>query len=333
MKPLGVAVVGLGVGEQHARACLQHAGCELRWIYDIDPTAAIRAQAALGSPRIAASFEHVLDDPRVDVVSLASYDDAHFGQALASLEAGKHVFVEKPLCRSFDELRAVRRVREARGRHLASNLVLRSAPLYQWAREAIADGQFGDVYAFDGDYLYGRLEKITSGWRKDVDRYSVMQGGGIHLVDLMVWLTGQRPIVVSSIGSRIATRGTPFAYDDYVSSTFRAGSGLIGRITANFGCVHRHQHVVRVFGTRSTLISDDAGVRLHNTCDPSAAPTHLKLSPLPASKGDLLGHFLDGILEGRDPGPGAQLEFDVMTAVLAADQAMHAPAWHPITYS
>ena len=43
------------------------------------------------------------------------------------------------------------------------------------------------------DYLYGRLQKITDDWRSRVADYSVMLGGGVHMVDLMLWLTGQRP--------------------------------------------------------------------------------------------------------------------------------------------
>src|SRR5262249_50292734 len=152
------------------------------------------------------------------------------------------------------------------------NLVLRAAPLYCWLRDTIAAGELGELYAFDGDYLYGRLEKITDGWRGEVDGYSVLQGGGVHLVDLMLWLTGQRPATVNAVGNRIATRGTRFRYDDFVAATYRFESGLIGRITANFGCVHRHQHVVRVFGTKGTFIHDDRGARLHSTREPSAAP-------------------------------------------------------------
>jgi predicted dehydrogenase len=67
--------------------------------------------------------------------------------------------------------------------------VLRAAPLYLWLQQEVKRGSFGEIYAFNGDYLYGRLHKITMGWRKEVSNYSVMLGGGIHLVDLMVWLT------------------------------------------------------------------------------------------------------------------------------------------------
>jgi predicted dehydrogenase len=258
----------------------------------------------------------------VHVLSIASYDDAHFAQARAALVARKHVFVEKPLCRSPEELRALRRAWEASGPvHLVSNLVLRAAPLYRWLRDAIHGGTLGEIYAIDGDYLYGRIHKITGGWRKDVDNYSVMQGGGVHLVDLMLWLTGQRPTTVAAAGNRICTEGTAFRYNDYLTATFQFPSGLVGRITANFGCVHRHQHVLRVFGTRGTFIYDDEGPRLHEGGEPGWVARRLELAPLPGSKGDLIPAFVSAIHDGIDPAPAAQQEFDVISACIAADQA------------
>jgi hypothetical protein len=154
---------------------------------------------------------------------------------VAALEAGKHVFCEKPLCRTLEQARAIARVRG--DRHLACNLILRAAPLYSWLRDAIRAGELGEIYAFDGDYLYGRLHKITEGWRGTVDDYSVFQGGAVHLVDLMVWLLGERPARVAAVGNRIVTRDTAFRYPDFVAATYELPSGVIGRITANFGCI------------------------------------------------------------------------------------------------
>jgi predicted dehydrogenase len=237
---------------------------------------------------------------------------------VAALRAGKHVFVEKPLCRSRRELSEIRSA--ADGRHLGCNLVLRAAPLYRWLREAIAAGELGTIYAFDGDYLYGRLEKITHGWRKNVEAYSVLQGGGVHLIDLMLWLTGQRPVRVSAAGSRIATAGSAFRYHDFVAATFVFSSGMVGRITANFASVHRHQHVLRVFGTKATFLFDDQGARLHTSRDPSASPRRIEAAPEPPEKGALVPEFMARIQSGA--APDAAHEFDVMRACLAADDAL-----------
>lgn len=281
------------------------------------------AKSKYPGARITGDANELLHDPAIDVVSIASYDDAHFEQVLMALRNGRHVFVEKPLCRSLKELRAIKQSwLNGQRLHLVSNLVLRAAPLYEWLRTQIHVGTLGGIYAFDGDYLYGRVEKITQGWRKDVAKYSVVQGGGIHLVDLLLWATGERPVSVAAVGNQIATSGTGFQYPDYVAATYEFSSGLVGRITANFGCVHRHQHVVRIFGTKGTFLYDDTGPRLHGTRDPSIPPRALDMAPLPSSKGSLIPAFVDSILTGRDTQEDTQHEFDVISACVAADEAL-----------
>jgi predicted dehydrogenase len=313
---LRVGVVGLGVGEAHARAFAAHPECELRLVHDLDAERAERVASALGA-EVAASYEELLDG--VDVVSIASFDDAHFEQALAALRVRRHVFVEKPLCRTAPEVRALR---EAAGdRQLASNLVLRAAPLYRRLRDDVRTGALGALYAFDGDYLYGRLHKITEGWRGSVDEYSVMLGGGVHLVDLLLWVTGERPESVAAVGNRIATERTGFRYDDYVAATFSFESGLVARITANFASVHPHQHVVRVFGTEGTFVYDDAGARLHASREGRAEP--LALEAEPEDKGALIPSFVDAIIRKESAElPGPDHEFAVISACIAADKAL-----------
>lgn len=177
------------------------------------------------------------------------------------------------------------------------------------------------MYAFDGDYLYGRLPKITEGWRSRIDDYSVMEGGGIHLIDLMLWITGERPTTVRTAGNRICTHGTVFRYDDFHAATFTFPSGMIGRITANFGCVHGHQHVVRVFGTKGTFVYDDVGPRYQAHRDPAPPAEPVDKAPLPPSKYVLIDSFVDSILDDRDDGD-TQRDFDVMSVCIASDRSL-----------
>lgn len=316
----GVAVVGLGVGEAHARAYAA-AGCDLRWLVDLDMARAEALAAELGAGVPTAAYEQVLGDPEVQVVSLASFDDAHYEQTLAALAAGKHVFVEKPLCRTLAELRSIKEAWLAAGTHFASNLVLRAAPLYAWLRDEVEAGSFGDLYSLDGDYLYGRLWKITDGWRNAVTDYSVVLGGGIHVADLMLWLAGERPVSVSAHGNRICSEGTQFRYFDFVAATFAFPSGLVGRITANFGSVHPHQHVLRAFGTEATFLADDSGARVYRVRDPGAPPQRLELAALPSSKAALIPAFLDRVQAGEPLPAAAQHDFDVISMCVAAGRA------------
>jgi predicted dehydrogenase len=323
MGGLRVGIIGLGVGEQHVEGYLSTGACD---IVLCDHSAEKRTAARQKYPGvpITADTQQVLADPEIQAVSIASYDDAHADQVIEALAAGKHVFVEKPLCQTRDQLRAVKKAWAAHAGKLKldSNLVLRAAPVYVWLKERLAEGFFGQPFAFDGDYLYGRLHKITHGWRKEVENYSVMEGGGIHLLDLFLWITGERPSRVTAVGNRICSRGTAFRYDDFVAATMQCPSGLVARFTANFGCIHRHQHVVRLFGTEATFLHDDAGPRFHKTRDPAVGVTPLLLPTLPSSKGALIGQFVEAILTDRDLTAQTQVHFDVLSLCLACEEAL-----------
>ena len=321
--PLNVAVIGLGVGEQHARTYHRLPDCRLRWLFDLDHARASALCEALDAGRVAEDENTVFTDPEVDIISIASFDHDHFNHVLKALQNRKHLFVEKPLCRNIDELAQIKRQWIESGTpSIESNLVLRAAPIYKWLKELIFSGDLGEIYSFDGDYLYGRLHKITEGWRKDVPDYSVMVGGGIHLIDLMIWLTGQRPVSVATTGNRICTTGTDFHHNDFMASTFVFDSGLVGRITANFGCVHRHQHVVRIFGSKATFILDDLGPRLHSSRDPKTQGQTLNHPTMPTTKGDLIPGFIENTKTEKNTHEDTQRHFDLISVCAAADKAL-----------
>jgi predicted dehydrogenase len=166
-----------------------------------------------------------------------------------------------------------------------------------------------------------------------VDDYSVLAGGGIHLIDLFVWLTGQRPASVQAVGNRVCSRGSDFRYDDFSAATLTCPSGMVVRFTANFGCVHRHQHVLRVFGTQATFLYDDAGPRWHGTRDPALRAAPVAEAPLPHSKGDLLRRFLDGVSREENMDEETQGHLDVMSIILACDRSVRTRSLAEVVYT
>lgn len=317
-------VSGLGVGEQHAQAYRQDPRCRLTSLMDVDPAKLRDVCSRLPGVQSFEGWEDLLDGDQLDILSVASPENVHCDQIVSALEKGWHVFAEKPLCQTREELRAIRKSLEANRKLLLTNLVLRAAPAFKELRRLIAHGELGQVYAFDGDYLYGRLWKITEGWRGLIPYYSVMQGGGVHLIDLMQWCLGEKPVSVQTHGNKVCTAGTPFRYHDMQAATFLFPSGLIGRITANFGSVVRHQHVVRVFGTKATFISDEAGPRLITGRDGNARPL-AEFPALPSGKGALLPEFLD--LLGKktsDWKDSMDSHFATMSMCLASDESARA---------
>ena len=317
-----VGVIGLGVGEQHARAWSCQQGASLVGVCDRNREKARRVSRELKTGTLQ-GWSDLIKHPGLDAVSIATFDQQHARQVREALLAGKHVFVEKPLCRTEKELKIIRKVWALKKPALMANLVLRAAPLYRFLSQIIAAGKLGEIYAMDGDYLYGRIHKITGGWRSRDKTYSVMAGGGVHLLDLILGFAGERPATVTAAGNRISTRGSRFRRKDFVSAVFEFPSGLVARITVNFGCVHRHQHSLRIFGTRGTVIVDDAGARWHRSRRPDARARDLRWRRLPASRGELIPEFVGLIRRGAATRQkAAEREFCLAACLIAADRAL-----------
>lgn len=321
---LRAAVIGLGVGEQHVRSLANHPECEVVLACDISPCVLTSFSTRWPDIRTSQNAADAFDDPNVDIISIASYDNLHFDQVVAALDNEKHVFVEKPICQTREQLR---KIKQSWARHdgqvkLQCNFVLRTAPVYRWLKGELASDTFGQLFSFDGDYLFGRLSKITDGWRGNLAYYSVMAGGGSHMIDLLLWMTGQQPDTATVAGNRICTNGTKFRFDDFVAATLTFPSGLIARITANFGCVHGHQHVVRAFGTKGTFLYDDQGPRVQFDRDPAPPAKRLALATLAPSKGALIPEFVDAIVNDRDIRPETQAVFNAISVCMACDEAL-----------
>lgn len=99
------AVVGLGIGEQHALAILDNLNCQLTAVCDLDTQKLDAFQAKHPFQDIKrATFKELLQDPTLNMITLASFDDDHYQQVIDGLNANKHIFVEKPLCQTWEQL-------------------------------------------------------------------------------------------------------------------------------------------------------------------------------------------------------------------------------------
>jgi predicted dehydrogenase len=321
---LRAGVIGLGVGEQHAAGYRAHPDCEVAALCDIDAARLADVGRKYPGARLYASADELLDDPDIDVVSIASYDDVHAAQALRAIENGKHVFVEKPLCMRIEELRRiVAALADCPNVRLSCNLILRRSPRLQWLKAAIGRGELGRLFHVEGAYHYGRLHKLTDGWRGRLPHYSVVLGGAVHLVDALLWLTGERVVEVTALGNRIASReaGSRFQHHDMVAALLRFAGGMTGIVTANFGCVMPHGHGLTVHGTRATFINGNPHGVLHASRDPAAA-AHVVDIPHPGvGKGELISSFLDSIWGVAEPIIAVDQVVATMAVCLAIEQS------------
>ena len=322
MRKLRAGVIGLGVGEQHIHGYKRHPACEVVALCDLDEAKLSEVGGEHSISQLTTNAMDLLENPDVDVVSIASYDTYHCEQIEAGLQAGKHLFVEKPICLHQDELHKLRDLSRARPElEISSNLILRMSPRFQALREAIQTKELGEVYYVEGDYDYGRLWKLTEGWRGKLDFYSVVHGGAIHIIDLLCWLTGDRVVEVAAFGNDISTRGSQFKYRDLVASILRFESGLVGKVTANFGSVRPHFHRLSVYGTQGTFVNGPGDAEWFRSRDPAVAADAVATEYTGAQKGDLIYGFIESIVTGT-PGEITKDEvFDTMCVCLAIERA------------
>lgn len=323
VKRLGVGVIGLGVGAQHAEVYARRADCQLVALCDLSAEKLAEVGPRYPAARRTANAAELLGDPSIQIVSIATYDNCHHGQVIEALANGKHVFVEKPLCLNRQEFDDIRSALDRQPQlTLSSNLILRKSPRFIELKKLIRDGVLGDVYFVEGDYLYGRLEKIVSGWRGKIDGYSVMHGGGIHLVDLLLWLLDQPVIEVAAMGNAMAARGSSFRYNDLVVSLLRFRNGALGKVSANFGCVHPHFHALTVYGTKATYVNGAEAALLYTSRAANAEPKRLSTAYPGTHKGDLIDSFVDAVQGGPLPEVAASDVLRAMAVSLAIDEAV-----------
>jgi len=315
-------VIGLGVGEQHIKGYLA-AGSDVVAICDQDPRKLAEVHARHPDCRTYSSADAFFEAGGMDVVSIASFDDHHASQVLRAIESGLHVFVEKPVCTSFEELElidsAMRRRPEVR---LSSNTILRMSERFRDIRDRVKAGDLGALYSVEADYNYGRLHKITSGWRGSIPNYSVMLGGGIHVVDLLIWIVASRVTEVTAVGNKFCSRGAGFETPDMVSALLRFENGVVGKVSANFGCVYPHFHKVSLYGTQGTIENGITGGVICRSRDPKESPELLTSAYPGVSKGDLLPGFIDSIQCGGHFEVSEVDVFSTIATCLAIDRSL-----------
>jgi len=191
-KPVQIAQVGYGYwGPNLARNFAQLPGAALTYMVDANPDARATAQRLYGCQGVATLAE-ALADPAVDAVVLATPARTHHVLATAALEAGKHVFIEKPLAMSVEEGQAIVELAAQQARVLMVGHVFEYNPAVHYIKQAIDAGDLGEVY-----YLYSRrvnLGRVQS----DINAlWSIAP----HDISIALHLLGQPPEAVSCHGA------------------------------------------------------------------------------------------------------------------------------------
>lgn len=320
---LRAGIIGLGVGEAHIEGYNTHPDCEVVALCDFSDERLEAAKKKYANLKIVNNASDIIEDSDIDVVSIASYDNYHYEQIVGSLENNKHVFVEKPLCLYKNEALHIRDLLENKKQlKLSSNLILRKCPRFELLRHKIRSGEMGRLFHVEGNYNYGRLHKITEGWRGKVDFYSVVYGGAVHIIDLLLWLTEERVVEVSAYGNNISSAGTQFQYDDIVTGILKFDNGMTGTVSVNFGCVMPHFHGLTIYGTNATFINGNEYGLLYNSRDPSDQAERITEAYPGVQKGDLIYSFVESIVRNAESEISKEEVFKCMSICFAMEKAV-----------
>ncbi len=264
MKPQNAAVVGLGIGMAHAAGYLTSPHARLAAVADAWDVrrATVGGTFTQGSmlnlkplfsqeplelssldgrwedlgARVYSDVSEVAADPDISLVSLCTPDDTHEHYAIAVLEAGKNLLLEKPVALSLDSAERIRAAAERTGRRVAVGYEMRINPAVAKVRELVASGALGEIHAFS-------LQQYRKPFRRDKWQKWIQareRSGGLiveetcHWFDLARFLTGKEIAHVHAVGT---DRILPdFDYEDIAfvqgwyadGAVFQIGHSLTG---------------------------------------------------------------------------------------------------------
>ncbi len=212
---------------------------EVRAVYSRDIGQAGSFAEKHGIPRAYDSVDALLADPKIDAVFIASPNFKHADQTIRAARNGKHVLVEKPMAVTTAEAEAMLRVCEECRVRLGVGFHLRHHPGHQKARELIEEGALGTLSLIQGQWCFGERQVAhppaktgRSAWWNDPDMIggaSTLMGTGVHVIDLLYFLTGVPIVEVAAITDG-QTREQPL--EQAAAVAVRFGDSTIGTICA-----------------------------------------------------------------------------------------------------
>jgi predicted dehydrogenase len=200
-------------------------------------------------PRWYDDADELINDPEVDAVYIATPPDSHREYAVRVAQAGKPVYVEKPMARTAPECEEMISACEEAGVALFVAYYRRAMPRFVTVRELLDSGRIGQLRS-----VSIRNERVgetdDEGWRVDPET----SGGGhfvdlgSHILDLLDWLLGP----VTHVAGIATNRGARYRAEDLVTGAFSFGSGVAGVGVWNYDSF-QHQDQIEIIGTAGAL--------------------------------------------------------------------------------
>lgn len=238
---ISIAHIGHGYWGKNLARNFHELG-HLAAVVDPDTKAAEAAAKAYGVRAL--TFEQALADPAIDAVSIASPAELHYSHAKVALEAGKHVYVEKPLALDIGEAEALCALAAARGRVLMVGHLLQYHPVYLKLRQMVEAGELGRLF-----HIYSN--RLSLG--KFRTEENVLWSFAPHDISMILGLVGEEPVGVTAQGTVALTPGVA----DLVSAQMRFAGGARAHVLVSWMHPFKEQRLV-VIGEKGMAVFEDS---------------------------------------------------------------------------
>lgn len=313
-RKIGYAVVGLGVGKSHADAAAHSKHGKLVAVCDLLPEKLQAAAEKYPGIQTYESFEEMLKNPEIEIVSIALPSAMHAEFAVRAMEAGKNVLVEKPLDITPEAAQKIEDARLRTGRKAGVVHQNRNNVCMKPMKDAIDSGRIGKLIlgTFEVKWYRDQPYYDNGGWRGTW----AMDGGGslmnqaVHTVDLMQWLMGD----VESVSSTMGIYSHKIETEDMTVSLVRFKNGAAATFVSTTCAYPGICTSLKVYGSNGSMEANDGNLLLWKFLD---APENEEAEMLAKYNRDngavandptiVLGHasivenMIDAVYYDRDP--------------------------------
>lgn len=238
-----IAVIGCGVWGRNIVRNFYNLGA-LKIVCDIDPENRKKILEQYPGVEVTDDFNEIINNPEITAVAVVTPSHTHYKIVHAMLDAGKHVYVEKPISTVAQEAKDLTEVANSKGLVLMVGHLLLYHPAVNRLKMLIEEGELGDI-------VYAQSDRLNINFFKN-DR-SVMWDLAPHDVSMMSYVTGKNPVrIISAVGASSDRNDIM----DITHLSIEFEDGMVGQIADSWITPRKHVQLL-VRGTKATAILDD----------------------------------------------------------------------------